>query len=500
MVNNISSSKNENNKALFSRFSRGIKYVAIQNWGHSGVNLIVFVVLARLLAPESIGLVAMSMVYIALVQVFLEQGFVEAVIQSQSTSSSFLDTAFWTNFSFALVLGGSSVLASPFIGALFSEPRLPPVVCGLAPLLIIRGTVSVHIALLRREMAFRRLAVAAVSGVVVGGIVGISMAMTGFGVWSLVAYQIITRLVEATILWIKNSWRPGKQITYNDFRRLFGFGASVTGSRLVNFLNRYGADLIIGFFLGPVAVGYYNISFRITRSLVEMLGSVVSMVSFPLFSKLKEDPDTGRQAFSRILEQIAFLAFPVFMGTVACAPQMVEVFFGQKWMSAVPLMRILAAIGLLEAIYYMNTALFLGYGKPQWRFGLDVLNAVTNSIVFFVAAQWSVVAVAIGYVIRGYVFSPIPLFGVKKLLNISLLSYIKNISIQLIAGGIMCGGLLAASQVFMNLLSAVQLLFAQFVVGAVIYLSIIFLISPEIPLRTFRFAGTALGKIVRETK
>ena len=458
---NPATSKHENNRALFSRFSRGIKYVAIQNWGHRGVSLIVFVVLARLLAPESIGLVAMSMVYIALVQVFLEQGLVEAVVQSPSTSNSFLDTAFWTNFSFALVLGGGSILAAPLIGSLFSEPGLPPVVCGLAPLLIIRGSVSVHIALLRREMAFKRLAIAAVSGVVVGGIVGVTMALTGFGVWSLVVYQIITRLVEATILWIKNPWRPGMEIRYHDFRRLFGFGASVTGSRLVNFLNRYGADLVIGFFLGPVAVGYYNLSFRITRSLVEMLGSVVTMVSFPLFSRLQEDPNTGRQAFSRILEQIAFLAFPVFIGIAVCAPQIVEVVFGQKWMSAVSVMRVLAIIGLLHSLYYTNSAVFLGYGKPQWRFGLDVLNAVTNSFVFLIAAQWSVLAVAWGYVIRGYVFSPIPLIGVKKLLNISLLSYIRNISTPLLAGGLMSAGLLAASHFFSNHLNPACLLTGQ---------------------------------------
>jgi len=490
---NSQTSNLDKNRALFNRATRGVKYVAIQNWGYRGVSLIVFVVLARLLTPESIGLVAMSIVYVALLQVFLEQGFVEAIVQSSSTSSSFLDTAFWTNIILAVVLCIGSITASSFIGALFREPDLSPVVCGLAPLLVIRGSASVHIALLRRKMAFKRLAVAALLGVIVGGGAGITLALFDFGVWALVFYQLITRSVEAIVLWIQNPWRPGMEIKSKEFRNLLRFGASVTGSRLVNFLNRYGSDLVIGFFIGPVAVGYYNLSFRLSRALVEMLGGVVSMVSFPLFSRLQDDPETGRQAFGRIIEQLAFISFPLFIGVAICAPQIVEVLFGQKWMPAVPLMRILSIIGMLHTLYYLNTAVFFGFGKPQWRFGLDALNAITNTAVFIIAAQWSVLAVAYGYVIRGYALAPIPLMAIKKLLQMPLLSYIRNISVPLSAGGVMGASLLASRSLVPPAISPLFLLMGQVIVGAVIYLVTVFLISPSLPRRTWRYAFSALG-------
>lgn len=488
----INANESAQKGALFKKATRGVKYVAIQNCGYRGVSLIVFIVLARLLTPESIGLVALSMVYIALLEIFLEQGFVEAIVQNPSIGKNFLDTAFWTNFLLSIVLFVISIVASPYISALFKEPSLSPIICGLAPLLIIRGSVSVHLALLNRAMAFDRLAVAAICGVVTGGATGIILAFKGFGIWSLVLYQIITRLIEAIVLWSQNSWHPGMNIKRSEFNRLFAFGVNVTGSRFINFFNRYGSDIVIGFFLGPVAVGYYNLAFRLSRGLVEMLGAVVSKVSFPFFSRLQDDPESGRHAFGRITEQISFLSFPFFIGMAVCAHQIVEVFFGAKWLPVVPVMRVLAIIGMLESLGYLNTAVFFGYGKPQWRLGLDVLNAITNMLIFVIAAQWSILAVACGYVIRGYIFAPIPLLGIKKLTGMTFASYFRNIFRPLIAVILMGIILLILTSFVVTSIHPLFLLLGQVILGGIIYTGITLFIFPEILQRTRQYISTSL--------
>lgn len=484
----------DKNNVLIKKAAKGVKYVALQNWGHRAVNLLVFIVLARLLAPEAIGLVAMSMVYVALLQVFLEQGFVEAIVQSPREKNSFLDTAFWINIILSIFLASLSIIAAPYIGAIFQEPGLSPIICGLAPLLLIRGSVSVHIALLRRQMAFKQLATAAVTGVVIGGATSVFFAFSGFGVWALVIYQLSTRLIEAAILWLQNPWRPGVEIRRSEFRHLFAFGINVTGSSFVNFLNRYGADLVIGLFLGPVSVGYYNLSFRLSRTLVELLGGVVSMLSLPFFSRLQDDPETGGKAFLRITEQIAFFSFPLFIGMAVCAPQIVEVLFGEKWMPAVPVMRVLSIIGLLHSLYYINSGVFLGYGKPHWRLGLDALNAGTNMLVFLVAAQWSVIAVALGYVARGYITSPIPLLCIKKLIGINITTYLKNISVPLAVSTIMGISVFILSSLLENTISPVFLLSGQAITGGFIYIGIIYLIFPLILKRSRHYLTLSLTK------
>jgi PST family polysaccharide transporter len=210
-------------------------------------------------------------------------------------------------------------------------------------------------------------------------------------------------------------------------------------------------------------------------------------VSFPFFSRLQDDPQTGRHAYSRITEQLSFISFPLFIGMALCAPQIVEVLFGEKWLPAVPVVRILSMIGLLESLYYINTAVFFGYGKPQWRFGLDILNAVTNISIFIIAAQWNVLAVALGYAIRGYVFSPLPLLGIKKLLGLPVLAYLLNISAPVIAAGLMGGILLVLNQLFSDASNSLFILIGQVIVGAVIYLGSVFLISPSLPKRTIQY-------------
>ena len=448
-----------------------------------------------ILPPETFGLVALTMVYIALLQVFLEQGFVEAVVHSRSTNNSYLNTAFWTIFFLSAVLCVISIMGAPLVGSLFGEPELPPVLKGLAPLLLLRGSISVHLALLQRKMKFGKLAAASMVGVLCGGMAGIISALVGLGVWSLVIFQLVNRLVESIIIWINSSWRPGWEIKSEEWPDLFRFGGSVTGSHLVNFVNRYGADLIIGLFFGPAAVGLYTLSFRIIRTLVNLFGSVISTVCFPLFSQLQDDQKTGRELFGSLIQQISLLSCPMFIGLALCAEEVVAVFFGDEWRAAVPLIQSLSFIGLLHSLYYLNNAVLLGYGKPQWELGINLLNSVVNTIVFIIAAQWNVMAVACGYVLRGYLLAPLPLFAVSRLLCFSFTSYVRNILFPLISTFVMSVCLLAFKSIMGNTVNPLVMLIAQVLLGGLVYFLIIYIISPQILKKTYHYFRVALSSL-----
>jgi len=478
------------NAKLGSKALKATKWAAVQNWGYRGFELLIFVVLARLLKPQTFGLIALCMVYVSFLQIFLEQGFAEAIIQRKEITREFLVTAFWTNFSLAFILGLLSVVAAPLVAIIFRETSLTPVIRGLAPLFIVRGLVSVQMAILWRKMEFRTLAIASIIGVISGGIVGVIAALAGLGVWALVLYQIITKIVESLVIWLKSNWRPTVAFSKQSLSHLLNFGFNVTGSRLANFVNRYGADFVIGLFLGPVAVGYYYLAFRLTRTLVELTGSVVQKVSFSFFSRLQDDPETGRKAFLRIIEHISFLASPLFLGLAVIAPELTRVLFGKQWLTAVPLMRVLALIGLLQSLYYINTGVLLGYGKARWRFFIDILNAIINLIVFFVAVHWGLFAVALGYVLRGYLIAPIPLLAVNKLLRSTIFQYIKRIASPVIAGVIMVLSIIAIQNGFD--LAPMGLLLANITVGALVYFVVVHFLSPGLTRRTYRYVFSNL--------
>lgn len=479
---------------LKQKILKGVLWTAIGNWGYRGLSLLLFVILARLLTPEDFGVVAVAMVYIAFLQIFLEQGFAEVIVQRPEIDDDVLSTAFWVNIGFGIFFFGATFLAARFVSLLFQEPGLEPVVRGLSPLFIIIGITSVQMARLRREMEFRAITIASGVGILGGGVGGVLAALYGLGVWALVIYQIGNYLGKAMVVWGYDKWRPRVRFSRSALRELLSFGSNITGSRLLNYFNRYGADLIIGLFLGPVAVGYYNLGFRLTRTLVELTGSVISQVAFPTFSKLQFDPRKGSEVFYRAIEQISLLSFPLFIGMAALAEEIVKTVFGSQWLPAVPIMQVLALIGLLESLYYVNNAVLLGYGKPFWRLALDGLNAFTNLLSFVLVANWGVFAVACAYVVRGYITAPFPLVAVRKLIPIQFSQYFTRLVPSIAGSMVMVVFIYTLRLLLEPHLVTIWLLFVNIALGAFVYGAVLLLIAPNTVFETRDYVLALLGK------
>lgn len=462
-------------------------------WGYRILSFVVVAILSRLLPVEAFGLVAMSMTYVAFLQIFIEQGFAEAIVQKADLNDEILSTAFWTNIVISGLLFGLSFGAAPLVAKLFREPGLIPVVRGLSLLFFTIGPISVAKALLRRELEFRSLAQASVVGMVFGSVGGIAAALGGLGVWALVIFHIANRLGEMTMIWMSTNWHPHAQFSLTTLCELLSFGSKITGSRFLNFINRYGADFVIGLYLGPESLGYYELAFRLTRTLVELIGSVVSQVAFPAFSRQQSDPVIGRQFFYQMIQQLSLLSFPLFAGMAALSEEIIIVVFGAKWLPAVPTMRILILIGILHSLYYVNSSVILGYGKPSWRMLLDALNAATNLLAFFIVARWGIVAVAVAYVIRGYVTAPLPLLAVKRLIGFQFSEYFKCMIPALAGSGLMFIVVYVMHMMLKNHLGVPILTVCLISVGALVYFVVILLISPQSLKRTWGYARKALG-------
>ena len=172
------------------------------------------------------------------------------------------------------------VAISEKVAMLFNEPNLRSVLISLAPLLLIRSMMSIQVALLQRKLDFKSITLAAVIGASVGGFLGITSAYLGFGIWSLVIYQITFQSIEVCIIWSRSGWFPKLVFRFKELSKLFAYGSSLTASQLINFGNRYGAEPILGIFLGSTAVGLYTIAFKLVRTTVTITGAVVSSVYY----------------------------------------------------------------------------------------------------------------------------------------------------------------------------------------------------------------------------
>lgn len=498
--------------ALREQAIKGVVWSAVRNWGSRTVRFAVFLVLARLLTPAAFGLVALAGVYIALVQVFVDQGFADALIQREELTPAHLDTAFWTSLGMGALLAGATLLTAGPVADLFvhlnqtttlgpaategappvSLQPLGPVIRWLALSFPLAALISVQEALFERDLDYRVLAVRSLVAMAAGGGVGIAMATSGYGVWSLVGYQLTERAVAAVVLWTASDWRPGLRWRLARFRELFSFGVNVVGTSLLDFFNRRLDNLLVGIFLGTTALGFYDIAYRLLTVGTQLVTQTISSVAFSTFSRLQDDLERMRRAFYTATRLVGIVAFPVFVGGALLAPELVEVIFGAKWLPSAPVFRILALIGVLHAVFYFKAGVLLAAGKPDWRLGISVVNTIGNAVAFALTVRWGIVAVAAGYVTRGYVLAPLMLVAVRTLIGLRWRTYFGTYYAPLVSTAAMAGAVWGLKLTLAAPWPPLAVLLAGVPLGAAVYVLTFWVVEPERLLKVRDLARDAL--------
>ena len=460
---------------------KGALWTAIQNWVGQAGAFVVFFVLARLLQPEDFGLVALANVFLAFMQIFLEQGFDQALIQRDTLESEHLDTAFWTNVAIGVLLATLSFIAAESIAYGFKQPQLTPILRCFSLIFLISALRGTQQAILERQFAFKAIAIRSVLGIVVGGLIGIVMAINGFGVWSLVGQQLTNELVGTFFLWKASDWRPGWKFSVPHFKQLFQFGSNILVFNFVSFFNTRINDFLIGYFLGSVALGYYAISYRILQISTQLLVKTTSGVSLPTFSRLKNDLERFRSAFYAVTRLTSAIAFPVFAGMAILAPEIVAVMFGQKWLPIVPLISLLAIPGILRSVSFFKSPVLVAMGHPAWTVRLKILSVGLNLIGFAISYRWGIVAVTVATVVRSIIIFPVGQWVITRIVVIPLGTYLRQFAVPLISSLGMMAVLIIAKQYLMTGINMqILLLGASTLLGTVTYLLMVRILSPKI--------------------
>jgi len=459
---------------------KGFVWSAIQSWGRQAIALIVFSILARLVAPEAFGLIALAQVFLAFTQVFLDQGFTEAIVQRHDIEPEHLDTAFWINLVIGLLLTVFGIAGAGLVADLFNQPQLTPIIRWLSPSFLIFALSAVQEAIFTRNLAFKTLAVRSLIAVVAGGLVGVAMAFRGYGVWSLVGQQLAGGLVQILVLWWGSDWRPGFKVSARHFRELFSFGINVVWMKILDFINYRADDFLIGYFLGPVALGYYSIAFRLFMIMIQLLTNVTNQVAIPAFSRMQQETERLRQAFYTVTELTGFISFPAFLGVVALAPEIIRLLFGEKWLPSIPVLQLLALVGIFNSIYYFNATVIIAMGKPFWKVMLNLMNVVATLVFFAIAVRWDIVAVAAACVLRFYLLAPIELGMVKKLINIKYTTYLRQCIAPLTGSLVMVATIMVLKHFLSGLISLYAILAVCILLGTVAYTLVILLMAPTL--------------------
>ena len=471
---------------------RGVTWSAAQKWGVRIISFLVMLLLARLVLPESFGLVAYATVFISFAQIFVDQGFSDAIVQFPNLEREHLDTAFWISILTGTGLTVVTILSSGLIANGFHEPRLVPVLKWLSPVFLVSALSSVQQSLLRRNLAFKALTVRSLIATVSSGVVAVVMAFLGFGVWSLVAKLLVEGVVSVIALWQVSNWRPTFRISRKHVKELFSFGMHIVGGNFVDFLSVHSDDFLIGYFLGPIALGYYTLGYNLLIVMTDLLVSVPNLVAFPIFSKIQDDPERLRSAFNEVTQLQSLIAFPIFLGIFIVAPEAVRVLYSDTWAASIPVVQILMLIGVVRSAIYFYSSIFRAAGKPSWRFGIYTLTAVLNVAGFLLVVKMGIVAVAISYVVVSYILMPLYFMLIQKLIHVSLRSHLSQYIPAFLSSLIMIAVVLVLKYLVGQNFTILIRLIIFVLAGAGAYLLGIRIIRPELYSKMLGLAKMAL--------
>lgn len=385
--------------SIKERAIRGIAWSAVEKFLRQGLMTFFSIVIARQLTPSDYGMVAMLTIFMVIAQVFVDSGFVEALIQKQDRTEVDFSTTFWFNIGAALLIYAALYLCAPLIAGFYRQPLLEDLLVWMALVFVINAFRTVQQAKLNIAMDFRRQAWISVIAISVSGGAGIWMACHGFGVWTLVWQQLLLNFLNVALLWISAGWTPSPIFSFHSFKELFGFGSRLLISRTLHTLYTHGSFLLVGKFFSPSVTGLYSQSTQMTSFIPSAINDVVARVAYPIECELQNNDEELQRRFFQMLRMTCFVLFPVMMGIVALAEPAVRLLLGEKWMNAVPMIRILCFAYVWLPAANMNWQLLNAKHRSDYCLNAEIIKKTIGITILGISMLGGIKMVCAGVLV-----------------------------------------------------------------------------------------------------
>jgi PST family polysaccharide transporter len=359
-------------------------------------------VLARLLVPDDFGLIGMALFFIGIGQLFADFGIGSAIVQSRSSDDLILSSCFWLNLVIAAGLALAVLVSAPLVAQFYGRGDLVPLVAALSVNLLLAGLLVVPQALLYQEMRFADIARAQVLGSLAASAAAIVLAWSGAGVWALVAQPVVGSTVNFLACLHARPWRPRLAYSWPQVKPLARFSLSLLGANLVGYANRNTDSLIIGRFLGAGPLGIYSMAMQIMLYPLQQVSSVIVRVLFPALVQIRDDLPRLRAAYLTAVGAIAFVTFPMMAGLFAVAEDFVLVVFGTQWSEMVPVIRILAWVGMMQSVGTTVGTIYLSMGRPDIALRVSLVAVPVVLAGVLGGLPWGIRGVAAGYAVGSF--------------------------------------------------------------------------------------------------
>ena len=422
----------DSNKIIQSDTSKGrvissLLWKLLERAGTQGVQFVIQIVLARLLCPDDYGVLAILVAFIALANVFVQSGFNTSLIQKKNADEVDFSSVFWLSLFISLILYIILFFVAPLIARFYGKDILVPVLRVYAITLFFGALNSVQNAMVSKTMQFKRFFFSSIGGYLGSGIAGIIFAYKGFGVWALVAQQLVNSILISIILWVTVKWRPKFVFSFKKLKGLFSFGWKLLCSALLDTGYRQIYNLVIGRVFTSADLGNFNRGEQFPQVIAANLDGSIQSVMLPTLSSHNDSASEVKRITRRSISTSSFVLMPCMLGMTAVAKNLVLVLLTEKWLPCVPFLQLSCLAFALYPIHTANLTAINAMGRSDVFLKVEILKKIVGISFLIATVPFGLIAMAVGRVISGIIATFINAHPNKKILDYSYIEQWKDI-------------------------------------------------------------------------
>lgn len=406
---------------------QGMTWSFIENSSRHVITFVVGIILARLLSPREFGLIGMIIIFIAISKLLVDSGFNQALIRKKNCTQTDYSTIFYFNIIASIFLYSLLFIFSESIARFFDEPKLKLIVQILGIVIIINSLTIIQKTQLVKSLDFKLLTKVSIIASTMSGITGITLASTGFGVWSLVVKTLADATITTFLLFLWNKWKPSFFFSKNSFKELFSFGSKLLLARLINTIYRNIYYFIIGKFYSAKELGFFTKADRFRNVASENIYFVINRVSYPVLASIQNDTKKLKQSYRKLLKSSMLITFFLLMGLAAVSKAMILTLIGRQWLQSVIYLQLLCFVGIMYPLYALNLNILKVLGRSDLCLNLEIIRNLFAIPMIIIGIFWGIKIMIIGLIISSILAFLLNSHWSGKFIGYSLYEQLKDI-------------------------------------------------------------------------
>lgn len=468
---------------LFWRFA--------ERCGAQLVQFIVSVILARILMPEVYGTITLVLVFTRILQVFVDSGFGNALIQKKEADDLDFSSVFYFNTVICVVIYFFMYCMAPYISGFYGDASLIAIIRVLCLTIVVSGLKNVQQAYVSRTLQFKKFFYATLIGTVISAIIGVGMALCGMGVWALVAQNLTNLIIDTIVLWCTVKWKPKRIFSWQRLKELYSYGWKLFLSSLLDTGYNNLRQMIIGKLYSSADLAYYDKGKQFPNLIITNVNASINSVLLPVMSKEQDNRENIKNMTRKAIKTSSYIMAPLMMGLAFTARPIVSLILTDKWLPCIPFLRIFCITYMFYPIHTANLNAIKALGRSDLFLKLEIIKKVIGLIILAVSMQYGVMAMAYSLLLGSLTGQIINSWPNRKLLRYGYLEQLKDIMPNILLAVLM--GICVS---FVNYLgfSHIITLLIQVCLGTVIYIGASALLKLEIFLFLYESLKEILGK------